>query len=55
MGFHHIHKQPIWYQLLHEALLEFTEMGGWKARNALFQDRAEQIHDCFEVALIFQP
>lgn len=32
----------------HEALLEFTEMGGWKARNALFQDRAEQIHDCLK-------
>ncbi len=32
----------------HEALLEFTEMGGWKARNALFHDRAEQIHDCLK-------
>lgn len=31
---------------LHEAMLEFKEMGGWKARNALFQSRAEQIYLC---------
>lgn len=31
---------------LHEAILEFREMGGWQARNTLFQQRAEQIYVC---------
>ncbi len=31
---------------LHEAILEFREMGGWQARNNLFHQRAEQIYGC---------
>ena len=31
-----------------EAMLEFNEMGGWKARNNLFRSRAEEINACLD-------